>query len=398
MRYAASDTAVASTVRMPMNAEPLNTSDMAAALAPEEPHDRIGVLLRTTREAKRLALTDVARTLRIRAHYLEAIEDGHYERLPAAVYAAGFIRGYAEYLQLDGEEAIRRFRRETQTVDSQPDLSYPVPIAERSIPGGRILVTALVLAICGYGLWYYAVDGGRQQANPVPEVPTALVHNGAEPGVPDPLASPSEARASVRVPPNAAPPAVPAAKPAALTAASPPSAPAPATVMPSAALPEPGLRAAGAQADASSPTASRSSGDMAAQQVALIGPPTPPPPKPSVPIAGPSRVYGTTDGPVHIVVRITGDCWIEVREADDSLRFSKLLHAGDEYRVADLPGLTLKTGNSNGLQILVDGKPVNVPPVDSRVYTVALDPQRLAAGDAAVPAEIHPISVPRHPD
>ncbi|HEX4113814.1 MAG TPA: RodZ domain-containing protein [Stellaceae bacterium] len=373
-----------------------------------ESRDHVGALLRRTREGKRMALPDVARALRIRIHYLDAIENGAYERLPAQVYAVGFIRAYADYLALDGEEAVRRFRRETQGLDSQPDLSFPVPIAERSIPGGRILVTALVLAVCGYGLWYYQAGGGRKPPDTVPQVPAALVQP-SESGAADPLASPSEARASVRTRPQSAPTSLPAGQDPKVAAAPIAAATAP--------LPEPALRNATAPVAALPPNsvtaataapppsqaaipdvgAGANTPDATAEQVALLSPP-PPPPKPSVPATGPGHVYGMTDEPVHIVVHITGDCWIEVREADQSLRFSKLLHAGDEYRVADLAGLTLKTGNSNGLKILVDGKQVNIPPVDSRVYSIALDPARLASGDAAVPAEIHPVTVPRHPD
>ena len=56
---------------------------------------------------------------------------------PARPTRSAFVRAYAEYLGLDGEEAARRFKREGQGLDSQPGLSLPAPIAERSIPGGR---------------------------------------------------------------------------------------------------------------------------------------------------------------------------------------------------------------------------------------------------------------------
>jgi cytoskeleton protein RodZ len=386
----------------PMTVDP-TLSKLASDLAPEvESRDHIGVLLRRTRESKRLTLADVARGLRIRLHYLEAIENGLYERLPAPVYTVGFIRAYADFLGLDGEEAVRRFRHETQGFDSQPDLQFPEPIAERSIPGGRILVTALVLAICGYGLWYYQAGGGRSAPDTVPKVPVAL-DQPSESSVADPLASPNEARASVPAAPESTAAPTQARQQTKIAAVAPPAAPRSADAAPAAAalatapLPEPALRAAAAPV--ASPIAPGAAPAEEPQQVALSLP-APPPPKPSVPVSAPgsARVYGMTDEPVRIVLRITGDCWIEVREADDSLRFSKLLHAGDEYRVADLAGLTLKTGNSNGLKILVDGKPVNVPPVNSRVFSIALDPARLAAGDAEIPAEVHPVTVPRHPD
>ena len=149
----------------------------------------IGFLLRRTREGRRLAVADVAKVLRIRAAYLEAIEKGAYQKLPGPAYAVGFVRAYAEFLGLDGEEAVRRFKREGQGLDASPNLSLPMPIAERSIPGGRILIAALVLAVCGYGLWYYVSSGNRHQPELVAEVPASLA---------DEPATPSEAKAAIR--------------------------------------------------------------------------------------------------------------------------------------------------------------------------------------------------------
>ena len=43
---------------------------------------------------------------RINRTYLQAIEDGRFEELPAPVYARGFVRSYARHLGVDPEEAV----------------------------------------------------------------------------------------------------------------------------------------------------------------------------------------------------------------------------------------------------------------------------------------------------
>ena len=40
-------------------------------------------------------------------------------------YASGFVRSYADYLGLDGEEMVRLFREEVAGMDRQVRLNFP---------------------------------------------------------------------------------------------------------------------------------------------------------------------------------------------------------------------------------------------------------------------------------
>ena len=57
-----------------------------------QPRSRVGLLLRNCRLRAGLDLAEVAQSLRIRQGFLEAIESGRFEALPAPVYALGFVR------------------------------------------------------------------------------------------------------------------------------------------------------------------------------------------------------------------------------------------------------------------------------------------------------------------
>ena len=133
-----------------------------------------GELLRERREQLRLDLDAVAEALCIKPVYLAAIEQGRTEELPGPTYAIGFIRAYANYLGLDGERVLDSYREETADVQTRPDLTLPVPLDERSVPGGRVLLTGLVLALCGYGAWYYVATGERERPERVAAVPAEL--------------------------------------------------------------------------------------------------------------------------------------------------------------------------------------------------------------------------------
>lgn len=72
----------------------------------------IGTLLRETRETKGVSIEAVEESTSIRRLYLEAIEKEDYDKLPGRVYARGFVRNYADFLGLDGDEIAARFKEE----------------------------------------------------------------------------------------------------------------------------------------------------------------------------------------------------------------------------------------------------------------------------------------------
>jgi cytoskeleton protein RodZ len=121
-----------------------------------------------------LGLRDVADHIRIRSNHLEAIEGGRFEDLPGRTYAIGFVRSYAEALGLDGEEMVRRFRDEAAGLAGTTALVFPSPAPEGKVPGGIVMVAALVLAALVYGSWYALSSRDMAIADLVPEVPERL--------------------------------------------------------------------------------------------------------------------------------------------------------------------------------------------------------------------------------
>lgn len=63
--------------------------------------DSPGAVLSQERGARGLSLERVAAATRIRRRYLEALEEWRLDDLPGAVYARGYLRAYAEHLELD---------------------------------------------------------------------------------------------------------------------------------------------------------------------------------------------------------------------------------------------------------------------------------------------------------
>jgi len=61
----------------------------------------VGHLLRKARVMKGMSIEDVSRQLRLSVKQIEAIEKENYEKLPGRTFLRGFIRNYANLVQLD---------------------------------------------------------------------------------------------------------------------------------------------------------------------------------------------------------------------------------------------------------------------------------------------------------
>ncbi len=335
----------------------------------------VGDQLREARERHGSDIASAAKALRIRSAYLSAIETNEYHRLPAPVYALGFVRAYATHVGLDGEEAVRRFKLEAAGYEGQRDLNFPAPLAERSIPGAMILLVAIILAICGYGAWYYLSLGNHARPERVSAVPSDLL--------PPP---PADTAPAVSPPPVAAPPV------SSVPAAPPPPPPAASASPP----PSPAVAAAPPAPPATPPEATPAPPPAAPNPIAAAPPANPPPPAvtpatppgvPAVPDAGAAatnyvpRVYGATSGPARVVVRALQDCWVQVSD-NDAVLLTRMLRAGDTYRVPNRPDVVMRAGNAAGLEVTVDGRVVSG--FSGRVRHLALDPERLLSGTAVV--------------
>ena len=307
-----------------------------ATLDPEPVHSlppsfSVGSTLREGRERMGKDIAQVASTLRIRHPYLAALEDGRFKDLPGGTYAIGFLRTYAEFLGLDGEEMVRRFRQEAaDSLSVHAELQFPSPVSEGRMPSAPVLMIGLSIAVVAYGLWLGVVYTRDNMADLIPAVPEHLASLLRHPA----------GLGTVEAPPP--PPAEPAVVEDKAQAADTPSAPT-------------------AQADqASAPVEEiKPSVDVVppsdddAGKVAGSGTGTAPSPS-SQGSSAPAE--GTPAGGRVIIKAISDDCWIQIRESDGQLVLSRLLRQGEAYTVPERSGLTLTAGNAGSLEITVDGK------------------------------------------
>jgi len=171
---------------------------------------QIGPLLEKKRLEKGLSLKEVEQATKIRTRYLEALEREDPTVLPDPVYARGFLKTYANFLGLDGEQLSREFRdhraprRERQFSYERPQggefdqpLINPGGVNEaeqRKISGATIFTVVLaviVLAAVIGALYYVGSRSASDTPNNAPEE-EPVVEQQAEDGSSreEPVASP----------------------------------------------------------------------------------------------------------------------------------------------------------------------------------------------------------------
>jgi cytoskeletal protein RodZ len=72
----------------------------------------LGQILREQRVKKNISFEQAEDATKIRKSYLQSLEDGNYEELPASTYIKGFLKIYADYLGLNEKDVFAFFRRE----------------------------------------------------------------------------------------------------------------------------------------------------------------------------------------------------------------------------------------------------------------------------------------------
>ncbi len=84
-------------------------SEVETSIPANPDADDPGVSLREARRHKGISRSDLADFLRIDEAVIAALEDGHYEKLPARVYVRGYLRAYARLVNLDADAMVASF-------------------------------------------------------------------------------------------------------------------------------------------------------------------------------------------------------------------------------------------------------------------------------------------------
>ena len=404
--------------------------------------ENVGAFLREAREITGRSVADVAGSLRIRAKFLQSIEDGRYEDLPGQVYARGFVRSYADYLGLETAALVDQFKAEASGTKEQPDLDFPEPSTDGWFPTSKVVAACAVVAAAVFVGWYFLQTDNSVDVSTVPSPPgfestiDAQVAdqqmNGAAVTVAEPVTSVDAKTIEQTAVANTEPVKIGTDAPTVGTkeqvssvdeelVQQPGQVTASATAEPAATEPEPQqiqaeppVKVVEAPAEVAEPLALDENELTPAAANAAATPPqpiakpivaAPPSPEPSTPDLGtlladlPSipadegvanvgddgRTYGVINQEARVVIGARADSWVQVLDGNQNVLLTRMLRPGDRYLVPIRNDLVMSTGNAGGLIISVDGSPVPRIGLDGVIlHNVRLDVELLRVGGAVI--------------
>jgi len=116
--------------------------------------DTAGAFLKNVREEKGLSLEQISDSTHIKTDHIHAIECGDLSALPARPYVSGFVKTYAEYLELEPAPIVARFREDV-------GLQQPIPLDAQKFETAEVKASAekremsllAVLVVVVFFLW-----------------------------------------------------------------------------------------------------------------------------------------------------------------------------------------------------------------------------------------------------
>jgi cytoskeleton protein RodZ len=259
----------------------------------------VGQELAAAREARGLALADVAQSLKFAPRQLEALEQERFDALPGATFARGMVRSYARLLKLDPEPLVERISGRCEVPDSNrlaDRYHQPVPFSDNARRSTFVYLGLSLGVLALVGGVAYEWQQERVTAAKAPKKATAVAK-----------AAPREVPRTV--------PMVPVQQAAV---------PAPAPEKAKVALPETKTIAAAPIVTAEKPK--------------------------------------VASGPHRLVVRTDGEAWIEIKDSSDRMLVSSLNPAGSERVVRGRPPYQLVIGNASNVRITYDDKLIDLAP------------------------------------
>lgn len=134
-----------------------DVSDAPGEADTAAPIFEVGAFLRRVREQSDISLQQVAQDLKLRSGHLRAIEAGLFEALPERAYLLGYVKTYANYLNLDAEQVIIQFKAELDELSEPQSYQFPEARPPARLPRWSVrVIMALIAFLLAIGIYFYA--------------------------------------------------------------------------------------------------------------------------------------------------------------------------------------------------------------------------------------------------
>ena len=270
---------------------------------------RGGERLAEARREQQIAVIEIAKELHLDEHKVRALERNEFDVLGAPVFAKGYLRKYAQLVNIDGDDVMADYYRMNRAAEAPPVVpSRPRPRQELS-PGPWIaVIVVIILAVTAY-LWFARPDA------PSIGLPNLSADSGAAVSTP-----PADDEID--------------------------------TVAAEEALP------------ADEPEPESESGSDEAEQPATepaFEPETQSAPAPVEPPLEETSSPAIAEGQVRVLLTYTGDCWTEITDATGRRLFFDLGRDGRSVELSGAKPLNVLFGSPGNVEVVVNGDEFALP-------------------------------------
>ncbi|EKE01147.1 MAG: hypothetical protein ACD_21C00204G0007 [uncultured bacterium] len=154
-------------------------------------HETPGQTLKAAREARHISISEVAQRLLLGKKTIAAIEEDDYSRIPAQVYAEGYLKAYANFLQIPVDAILKNFR--SLNIYSKPEIKTETKIQSptnswQKLPGllkkysrGRIILSIFAILILVALVFFIGKHFGKNtEITNIPSAPDHAINEDAQ--------------------------------------------------------------------------------------------------------------------------------------------------------------------------------------------------------------------------
>ena len=137
------------------SAEIVDMADARARLAADAGEvEHVGIRLSLTRESRGVSIQEAAARTHIRESHLTAIEAVDIKALPPRPYALGFVKTYAEFLELEARPIVEQFKFDAGYDAPQPIETEKFRVAEEAAEAeAGDMSLPVFIAIIAFIIW-----------------------------------------------------------------------------------------------------------------------------------------------------------------------------------------------------------------------------------------------------
>ena len=281
----------------------------------------VGHLLRNARTAKGLSIDDISRQLRLSVQQIEAIEKEDFEKLPGRTFLRGFIRNYANLVQLNPVPLLQMLPESTRvisTYERTPFKNKQISFSSnREKPGNHSLIIAIILFVIILGAYFLFENGGWNKNSDISAESVETKTESATASVEIQLPLPGVVKNTSNTSDS------PANKPSEVN------------------NPVPATENTAAQADAKTESAPENKSAVEKTEKT-------------------EKTVAFDKNTGHLYFKLTADSWIKVVDGKGVTVFEQLKKSGSEQIVTGKRPLSLVIGNASGVNLTYNDKEIDI--------------------------------------